>query len=137
LATVLDYYEILGVSSSSEQEVIDAAYRALMKKYHPDRFRGQAGEADGRAKLINEAYETLRDPGRRQTYDRAAATPPYQASEPGIEERPSADQDMAGERQSSVAAGEAAARAARRQGYVLVGVLMAVLILIWLVNPGG
>lgn len=59
-------YEILGVSPEAEPEVIQAAYRALMKKYHPD-----AGDpsSDARAKQITAAYATLSDPCRRSAYD--------------------------------------------------------------------
>lgn len=63
-----DFYAILGVSAQSEDVVITAAYKALMMKYHPDRNRGDAA-AEARAKRINEAYDVLRDPGRRAAYD--------------------------------------------------------------------
>ncbi|MFS8064189.1 MAG: J domain-containing protein [Luteimonas sp.] len=66
----MNYYEILGLSRNSEAEVIEAAYRALMKKYHPDRWSGNRSEAEPRAKLINEAYATLRDSSRRLAYDK-------------------------------------------------------------------
>jgi hypothetical protein len=66
----MNYYETLGVSRNSEPEVIEAAYRALMKKYHPDLWRGEAEAAESRAKLLNEAFATLRDPARRRAYDR-------------------------------------------------------------------
>ncbi|GAC1575071.1 MAG: hypothetical protein NVS3B5_05860 [Sphingomicrobium sp.] len=67
----MNYYEILGVSTRSEAEVIDAAYRAMMKKYHPDKFAGDVAQAGHRTRLINEAYATLRDPKKRAAYDRA------------------------------------------------------------------
>lgn len=57
-------YEVLGVSPKSEQEVIEGAYRALIRKYHPDR----AGDND-RIRDINAAYDILRDPARRKVYD--------------------------------------------------------------------
>jgi curved DNA-binding protein CbpA len=63
-----DFYAILGVSADSEDVVITAAYKALMKKYHPDTNRGNAA-AEARAKKINQAYDVLRDPGRRAAYD--------------------------------------------------------------------
>lgn len=69
----MNYYSILGVAPTSEPEVIEAAYRALMKKYHPDKWNGQNAEAELRAKLINEAYSALRDPRRRREYDSRAA----------------------------------------------------------------
>lgn len=66
--TGTDFYEVLGVSASSEPEVIEAAYRALLRKYQPD------NASDGplnpqKVGEINLAYETLRDPKRRAVYD--------------------------------------------------------------------
>lgn len=65
-----DYYAILGVARDAEDEVISAAYKALMKKYHPDKFSGSDAE---RARLINEAYEVLKNPAKRRAYDSARA----------------------------------------------------------------
>ena len=62
-----DYEEILGVSPNSETEVIAAAYKALMRKYHPD--TNKSGDAAAKAQEINEAYETLKDPELRRQYD--------------------------------------------------------------------
>jgi hypothetical protein len=56
-------YDVLGVLPASEPEVIDAAYRALMKKYHPDRWQGAAGESRERAQAINAAYAAIRPNG--------------------------------------------------------------------------
>lgn len=66
-----DYYEVLEVSPHASQEVIEAAYRRLARKYHPDH-----GGDESKMKLLNRAYETLRDPIRRAEYDlkRAHAT---------------------------------------------------------------
>lgn len=66
---VPNYYEILGVDRSAEQEVIDAAYLAMMRRYHPDTFTGLKAEGERRAKQLNEAYATLRDAERRRAYD--------------------------------------------------------------------
>ena len=60
------YYAILGVTPESDPEVIDAAYRALMKKYHPD-VRGRPN--DRRSQEINEAYAVLKDEAKRRAYD--------------------------------------------------------------------
>ncbi len=62
-----NYYEILGVSPNSETEVITAAYKAMMRKYHPD-TNGSSAAAE-RAKEINEAYEVLKNPISRREYD--------------------------------------------------------------------
>jgi hypothetical protein len=55
------------VSPDAEAEVIQGAYRALMRKYHPDANGG--AYSDARAKRINEAYAALSDPGSRAAYD--------------------------------------------------------------------
>jgi DnaJ domain len=68
----VDYYAVLQVHPAADQEVIDAAYRQLMKKYHPDRAGDDprsAVEFHERAKVINEAYAVLRDQARRRIYD--------------------------------------------------------------------
>ncbi len=53
-------YDVLGVLPASEPEVVDAAYRALMKKYHPDRWQGAEGESRKRAQAINAAYAAIK-----------------------------------------------------------------------------
>lgn len=63
-----DHYAVLQVDPRAESEVIEAAYRKLATKYHPD--RNSAASANDRMKLINAAYEVLRDPERRMAYDR-------------------------------------------------------------------
>ncbi len=63
-----DLYEILQVSPNAEPEVIEAAYRRLARKYHPD---GQPGDETTPIMIgLNLAYATLRDPARRAAYDR-------------------------------------------------------------------
>ncbi len=61
----MDYYQTLGVARTAEDFVIKAAYKALMKAYHPDRNKGFEEEV----KLINIAYETLSTPSKRAEYD--------------------------------------------------------------------
>ncbi|MDH5752418.1 MAG: tetratricopeptide repeat protein [Deltaproteobacteria bacterium] len=70
------YYEILQVNPRASREVIQGAYRALLKAggFHPD-----LGGSDEEAKIINEAYSVLADPTRRREYDQQIA----QASSPG------------------------------------------------------
>lgn len=70
-----DHYRTLQVTRDAEPEVIDRAYRALSRKYHPD--VAPAGERDARTRrmqAINEAYAVLRDERRRTAYD--ASLPP-------------------------------------------------------------
>lgn len=64
-----DYYTILGVGRSAPEKEIKHAYRRLARKYHPDVNPGDK-EAEARFKEINEAYEVLSDPEKRQKYDR-------------------------------------------------------------------
>jgi curved DNA-binding protein CbpA len=63
----MDPYKVLQVDSEAEGEVIQAAYRRLAQKYHPD-----VAGPDGAARMtsINAAWELLRDPTRRAAYDR-------------------------------------------------------------------
>jgi curved DNA-binding protein CbpA len=78
----VDLYKTLGVDRSAPAEVIEAAYRALAKKYHPDTNRTDPTAA-ARFRSIQLAYETLRDPSLRATWDRAnpvVANRPAQAS---------------------------------------------------------
>lgn len=66
-----DYYAILGVGAKAEPVEIRAAYRALMRIYHPDADRSE--EAADRAREINAAYSVLSNPDRRADYDASVA----------------------------------------------------------------
>jgi len=61
-----NYYTVLRVSPNAEQEVIEAAYKRLARKYDPEVYSGADG-AD-RLRELNEAYEVLRDAGKRAEY---------------------------------------------------------------------
>ena len=64
-----DYYKILGVDRKASEEDIRKAYRNLAKQHHPDRNPNNK-QAEERFKEINEAYQVLSDPKKRQHYDR-------------------------------------------------------------------
>jgi len=63
-----DYYEILQVSPRAEPDVIEAAYRRLARKHHPDVNPGLA--ALQRMSELNQALDVLTDPRKRAEYDR-------------------------------------------------------------------
>ena len=65
----LSYYEILEVTKSADKSTIKKAYRAMAKKYHPDKNPGDE-EAEHNFKLCNEAYQVLSDDQQRSVYDR-------------------------------------------------------------------
>jgi molecular chaperone DnaJ len=64
---ISDYYELLGVERSASDADIKKAYRKLAQRWHPD--VNQEPEAAIKFKEINEAYQVLSDPERRQRYD--------------------------------------------------------------------
>jgi curved DNA-binding protein CbpA len=105
-----NHYKVLQVDPEAEAEVIQAAYRRLARKYHPD----VAGDADSAARMaaINAAWAILRDPIQRARYDRESlplrvdapaaagtpgsppvrpAVPPPKAAAPRRPEAPNAD----------------------------------------------
>jgi len=64
-----DYYELLGVTRTTNADEIKKAYRKLAMKYHPDRNAGDKA-AEQKFKEISEAYDVLRDDQKRAAYDR-------------------------------------------------------------------
>jgi curved DNA-binding protein CbpA len=98
VADAADPYKILQVDPEAEDEVIQAAYRRLAQKYHPDRSTGQA--AIDRMVAINAAWETIGDPKRRATFDQARHATVSQTTPPGPQSG-----RASGERPSSQPAG--------------------------------
>ena len=67
--TKRDYYEILGVSRTAQQDDIKRAYRKLAVKYHPDKNPGDAA-AEASFKELAEAYDIISNADKRAAYDR-------------------------------------------------------------------
>ncbi len=63
-----DYYDILNVQRNASEDELKKAYRKLALKYHPDKNPGDKS-AEEKFKEVSEAYDVLRDPKKRQTYD--------------------------------------------------------------------
>jgi DnaJ domain len=79
-----DPYAVLGVARGASRDEISHAYRAMLRKHHPDtREDDTAGGADAALRDVVAAYDVLRDPTRRAAYDRrlveSAAQVPYEA----------------------------------------------------------
>ena len=88
MPATVDHYATLQVDPHAELGVIQAAYRALARRYHPD----VAGGSHDRMTALNNAWAVLRDPAARAAYDRqrgATAGPPH-ATAGTTGERPAA-----------------------------------------------
>jgi curved DNA-binding protein len=82
-----DYYDTLGVKRGASADEVKRAYRKLARKYHPDVSKERNAEA--KFKDVQEAYEVLKDPEKRATYDRLGRD--YR---PGQQFRPPPDWDQ-------------------------------------------
>src|SRR3954469_21154341 len=65
MAEKRDYYEVLGVGKSASADEIKKAFRRKAVELHPDK---QGGD-EAKFKEVNEAYEVLKDPSKKQGYD--------------------------------------------------------------------
>ena len=64
-----DYYEVLGLKKGASDDEIKKAYKKLARKYHPDLNRDDPKTAEEKFKEVNEAYDVLKDPKKKATYD--------------------------------------------------------------------
>src|ERR1700676_5402243 len=64
----MDYYKTLGVAKDADADEIRKAYRRLARKHHPDLNPGDKASED-RFKTVQEAYDVLSEPKKKQMYD--------------------------------------------------------------------
>ena len=65
-----NYYDILEVSKNASPEIIEKAYKTLVKKYHPDlQIAEEKNKYEEKIKKINEAYDILSNSEKRKNYD--------------------------------------------------------------------
>ncbi len=69
-----DFYAVLGISKTADDDQIKRAYRDLARRYHPDTNKSPGAEA--RFKEVQNAYEVLKDPERRRFYDQFGTDKP-------------------------------------------------------------
>jgi len=109
MAVEPDYYAILGVSPDSEDIVINAAYRALVLRYHPD--KNSSAQAARKTAEINGAFAILRDPAARAAYDQrrkvgkqqggSGGSPPPPPPNGGPSTQPRSDPPLAADAKSA------------------------------------
>ena len=77
----MTYYDVLQVIDTASPEVIQMAYKALVRKYHPDIYEGDKDFAERKMKQINEEYRVLSSPTLRKEYDRRILMAKQEASQ--------------------------------------------------------
>ena len=65
-----NYYDLLEVTPKASKEIIEKAYKVLVKKYHPDLYSGEERiYAENKTRDLNEAYRILTSDFLREQYD--------------------------------------------------------------------
>jgi curved DNA-binding protein CbpA len=82
MAAAPDYYAMLGVTPDADEAVIRAAWKTLLRKYHPDTAHDVPDAAE-RTRAFNAAWAVLGNNNRRIAYDLERAAPPDDAARPG------------------------------------------------------
>jgi DnaJ-class molecular chaperone len=75
-----DYYQTLGVSKTASREEIQKAYRQLARKYHPDFNQNDPKGAKEKFQKVQEAFDVLGNPEKRQVYDQFGVPPDQMGS---------------------------------------------------------
>lgn len=65
----MNYYDVLRVNKNASSQEIKDSYKKLIKRYHPDLYPGNKVRAESITRDLNEAYEVLSDPEKREMYD--------------------------------------------------------------------
>ena len=94
------YYDLLQVQPTADWEIIEVAYRRLIRRYHPD--VNHSPDAEEITKQLNLAQEILSDPGKSAIYDRELAARTRRTSEGSTQggSRPSSSESTASPLQS-------------------------------------
>jgi hypothetical protein len=109
-----DYYKILQVDPLAEEEVIEAAYRRLARKYHPDVYAGP--DASERMRELNLAYSVIGNAAKRRAYDSARQREAARQEALAEQARQSMTRRTTTGRQRAVTASTLAERAANQNG---------------------
>ncbi len=65
----MTHYDTLGISKNASQKEIKEAYKKLVKKYHPDIYKGDKSFAEKKTQEINSAYDVLSNEELKKAYD--------------------------------------------------------------------
>ena len=79
----MNHYQVLGVKQTASQKEIKDAYKRLIKKYHPDIYKGDKSFAERKSQELNTAYDILSNPELKAAYDEELnPTPVYEYTPP-------------------------------------------------------